>query len=398
MYRIRKLEVTRFRGLAAPATFTFGDRYHLVVGDNGAGKTNLLKLLAMITRLDFSPLVDESFEVAWEADTGDGGRVVGRVARELVGSPAAGGGRDRARWAWSLSLDTPGMSVQHGARQPVQGEGVRGSPGDPCGSFALWTMTSASDLWAGRGVRWQADRADEALGSFAALLGAVEPGGTMPFTPWLSAAAGAPIVAHFGEGAALNDEWLTSATAGNYLPIASGSIPWLEAVRRDFGATSITLRPKFDHRRPVDENHDIIQFRGCDVHATFSPHVAVSQDKLSFGQKRLLGLRYYLATGPEAPAIIDELSNGLHHTWVQALVGDLELRQSFLATQNPLLMDSVWWDSAEEAGRGIILCTRDGAHRWVWRQLNPAEATVFYEAWRTGIQQIHEVLKTEGWW
>lgn len=398
MYRIRKLDIRRFRGLAAPVSLTFGDRYHLIVGDNGAGKTNLLKLLAMVTRMDFSPLVDESFDLSWEGETDEGGKVEFAVTRTVSRMHSAeAGGRPSAKvaWSWTVAMDLNWAEVK---KSSAAEDGVAGSIEDPCGRG--WGANAASILqpWA---LDWQATRADEALGGFEALLGGgAEPGtGDLEsFAPGVVAKLDGREVYGFGPGVTLPESWPTAAASGDYQLIDSRSLPWLERVRLEFGAESLTLRPKFEHRRPVDAGVDIIQFRGCDIQISFSPHVQVSQDKLSFGQKRLLGLRYYLATSPEAPAIIDELSNGLHHTWVESLVKDLEPRQSFLATQNPLLMDSVWWDSAEEAGHGIILCTQDAEHRWVWRQLDASEAVTFYDAWRTGIQQIHEVLKTEGWW
>lgn len=403
MYRIRKLEVRRFRGLAGPVSLSFGDRYHLVVGDNGAGKTNLLKLLAMVTRLDFSPLANESFELSWEGEWGDGQRLVGSVRRELESAdplnrtPAS---TRRANWTWSVKFTDGGKRLRTVRRV---GQGMSGEGDDPAGVFSIVVALMRSS---NRGIppalfdHWSS-RADEALGSFQGLCH-----GVVDDDPLSQGARLEVVVGSGPEGATIGGfpglggsrRWAEAAGRGEYLALSSAEVSWLEQYRADVGAEAIQLRPRLSERKSLDAGVDEVTFRGCDLQVSFSAHVQVSQDKLSFGQKRLLGLRFYLSTAPAAPAIIDELSNGLHHTWVDSLIRDLEPRQSFLATQNPLLMDSVWWDSADEARRGIILCTQDAEHRWVWRQLGAADAATFYDAWTAGIQQIHEVLKTQGWW
>ena len=65
----------------------------------------------------------------------------------------------------------------------------------------------------------------------------------------------------------------------------------------------------------------------------------LDRDLLSYGQKRLLSFYWYLAVRADQPVVADELANGLHYEWIDACVNELSERQSFLATQNPLLMD-----------------------------------------------------------
>lgn len=79
------------------------------------------------------------------------------------------------------------------------------------------------------------------------------------------------------------------------------------------------------------------------------------------------------------------------------MLPELAERQSFLATQDPRLVDAVAWRSPEEVGRGFVVCARDAEHRWTWRQLDVTEAARFYAASRSG-DPPHRTLETEGWW
>lgn len=409
MFRVRTLTVNRFRGLAAQAVLQFGDRYHLIVGDNGAGKTNLLKLLAMVTRLDFAPLADESFDLAWDGVFDDGTRITGRVSREIGEGE---GGREGlpgrmepvVRWNWALTL-------REGEVETVvanEGQGSSGDAMDPTGAPVPRAFRpAAGEPWTLKHLRLhlaQSSRADEALGCFAAL---TEGKQEEPVTavPPLEIS-----VVRWGDGRrmalvgrnAIVGEAFESSFTERGATLGRGSLAWLDGAAVELEADSVNLRPRLERTKPLGDVQGALitetEYLGGDLEISFSPRVAVHHSKLSFGQKRLLGLRYYLSTIADAPAIIDELSNGLHHRWVESLIAELESRQSFLATQNPLVMDSVWWDSAEQAQQGIVLCTRNAEHRWVWRQLTAEEGVRFYEAWRAGIQQIHEVLKTESWW
>lgn len=398
MFRVHELHVERFRGVAEPVTLRFGPRYNLILGDNGAGKSNLLELIGMVTRLDFSALASEAFAFSWEASTDAGDRVVGRVRRDLepvtVREVMAHRFLRRVKWDWRIEF-------RIGEADPVAlvsaGAGEAGEAEDP--AAALWTQLP-TEMWLDwRLFDWIGARTDEALGSFRALTSPTEFEGRFSSSVIVWAETPTTTTTLIGSGNG-PDAWGQAVAAGTNPPLDSAELPWLDAARRDLGARNIQVTLRMQSRRPGSDDtvREIIEFSGCDLQIAFSEHVSVHHDKLSFGQKRLLGLRWHLSERPESPALVDELSNGLHHAWVETLVRELEPRQSFLATQSPLLMDNVWWESAEEAARGIVLCTRDTEHRWRWRQLAPEEAARFYTAWRAGIQQIHEVLRTEGWW
>jgi len=126
----------------------------------------------------------------------------------------------------------------------------------------------------------------------------------------------------------------------------------------------------------------------------------VHHDQWSFGQQRLLTIFWYLACSPDV-VVADELVNGLHWEWIEACVESIGERQVFIALQNPLLLEHVGVSSPQDARRMFVLCRtglHEGAHGMAWIQPDERQADRFYRAWSTGIQPVHEVLKTEGLW
>jgi len=95
----------------------------------------------------------------------------------------------------------------------------------------------------------------------------------------------------------------------------------------------------------------------------------------SYGQKRLLS---FFAISDPCPEVLiaDELVNGLHHEWIRACIDEVGDRQAFLTSQNPLLLDYLEFESAEDVQRGFVLCSRETtgeATQLVWRNPTTAE-------------------------
>lgn len=125
-----------------------------------------------------------------------------------------------------------------------------------------------------------------------------------------------------------------------------------------------------------------------------------THSSLSYGQKRLLSFFAISDACPEV-LIADELVNGLHHDWIRACIDEVGDRQAFLTSQNPLLLDYLAFDSAEEVQRGFVLCSREttgDTTQLVWRNPTPAEAAEFFAAYETGIQTVSEILIAKGFW
>ncbi len=93
--------------------------------------------------------------------------------------------------------------------------------------------------------------------------------------------------------------------------------------------------------------------------------------------------------------------NGLHHDWAQLCLDEIVERQSFLASQDPLLFDFLFFESEDEVRQSFIPCSleqRDGRGQFVWKNLDIESAASFYRAYKAGIQQVSEILYTKGLW
>ena len=102
----------------------------------------------------------------------------------------------------------------------------------------------------------------------------------------------------------------------------------------------------------------------------------VVHDRLSYGQKRLLTFFCYLDMCPDI-VIADELVNGLHHAWITTAIDAVGERQSFLTSQNPLLLDYLPITSPEQVRESFIFCRserRDRRPRWIWENMSAEDA------------------------
>ena len=128
---------------------------------------------------------------------------------------------------------------------------------------------------------------------------------------------------------------------------------------------------------------------------------SIFQDQhLSYGQKRLLTFLYYLECNPSI-VIADELVNGLHHAWIKECMEAIGERQAFLTSQNPLLLDYLFFTSVQEVKESFILCRTEAvgnSEKMIWRNLTDDEAAMFYSAYKVGIEHVGEILRTRGLW
>lgn len=115
----------------------------------------------------------------------------------------------------------------------------------------------------------------------------------------------------------------------------------------------------------------------------------------------MLAVLWYLETNGRL-LIADELVNGLHHEWIEAVVGMLSDRQAFLTSQNPLLFDFLKVQSAEQVERMFVMCESSederGSVTLRWRNMTADEARSFYEELAVGADFVSEVLLRRGLW
>jgi len=126
----------------------------------------------------------------------------------------------------------------------------------------------------------------------------------------------------------------------------------------------------------------------------------IPHDLLSYGQKRTLAFLYYLDVNQET-VIADELVDGLHHLWIEDSIEAIGARQSFLASQNPLLLDYLEFDSTSRVRSSFIQCQlKPGGERqrMIWSNMSEYDSERFFEAYQVGLQHVSEILRTKGLW
>jgi hypothetical protein len=124
--------------------------------------------------------------------------------------------------------------------------------------------------------------------------------------------------------------------------------------------------------------------------------------ELSFGQRRLIALIWRMGVGVNLPLLTDEMTNGLHAGWVQAIIDHLGPRQGFHAVQNPLLLDRYGpGEGPEEIAGRFVICTVEPGERgrqWRWRSPTSVECERLWAAYIAGYQHLSELLISEGLW
>ena len=197
-------------------------------------------------------------------------------------------------------------------------------------------------------------------------------------------------------------------TAQSSLVVPFENLGLLSKIPSLLGFTSGEVRPRLLERSQEGERITTT-FQGFDSLFQRTDGSEVSHVRLSFGQKRLFAFLWYLAmhgapgrAAAQLPIVADELINGLHHEWIEVCLERLRDRQSFLSSQHPLLLDHIPVESAERVRTTFVRCSLEagagGREQMVWRNFNEEEAGRFFTAYQTGIQQVSEVLRTEGLW
>lgn len=399
MLRLTSLTIHKFRNVE-PCTLEFSDAFNVLLGKNATGKTTLLKLIVAAINGDFGDFngaEDDDLDVAWEIfkDEDRTARVrYSRVPREVDESEVASIGPDR-RWtaAWELELhdgERRGLlKVSHENVYTWDDEKdvapVRS--GDE-GDTALSVLLMGGVLLGERAERIAHDfsgvftqrlsRFDEALEVFVWLVHSA----WSEFARPPNEPSGVPqLFFRRGEGDAFAE--------------------WTRQIAELLGYDELSLKPKLLEKSP----HGSLTTWTYDGFDAWLGRGATEQHhhKLwSFGQKRLFAFFWYLRTFRTLPVVADELLNGLHHEWIQACLDELYERQSFLATQHPMLLDHIPIDSAETARKTFVRCEsktgEDGRTQLHWRNFTADEAERFYRAYETNIQQVSEILRSEGLW
>lgn len=431
--KLTRLKVHRYRDVAPGTELVFSPSWNLVLGENGTGRTTLLELLSLALSADFSGLAQEEFSLEYalsfpgmalrvrvrnEPPSASRTPVAGDTSRfELVFPPAREPDAPPELEPFMelvLELDAPGPLLVMRADSAGVAWEVDGQPG--YAQSLRWALL-ARTVWVvlfmtaqylepevkgllkellRRTFLLAPARFDEALGTFQHIGttqygmerrgGDVFPIGLMSLPTWLPGLLRERVERELPSGPIVirHDEVERSflarfvALAG----FASGrfQMELLKQPRADDGG-----RLEFSHFGFGFTRHD---------------GTVLTHEQLGHGQKRLLSFLYYLDVNEDF-VIADELANGLHPRWVEAALGELGTRQSFLTSQNPALFEHLPLASAGEARASLVHCAlamREGRERKVWS--NPSEdvATRLFTAYREGRTPLAALLRTHGLW
>jgi len=398
--RLRSLKVHAFRDVRPGTELTFGDGFHLILGKNGTGKSTLVELLAAVSALGFRrPFFSETpFHV-------EASFVVGEIALHA-----------KIRRTFETDVVLPlGGPTTHEAAEVV----IRVEHRDP--PLCYWIQARTGK---GLGV-FTKDPGNGPATPVHELAWADDPLDLSLALPLLSAA-----FVKNADQSALDDHPAIPTAIARVFDSPGTAAPFDEALgtlrAMVGGGLAVLLSPKVQSHpwlppplhfegkgEPISlplSNHPLLksmleQLGFNDAIAYFGPGASTDSgwrysspsfqffrggkpvrrhDQLSFGQQRLFSFAWYLACNPDV-AIADELVNGLHSDWIDWCVDVLRDRQSFLTSQNPILVDTVPFESEEEIKRGIILCesVHDAEHdtnELRWRQLDERESELISRA------------------
>ncbi|MFO0561191.1 MAG: AAA family ATPase [Polyangiales bacterium] len=386
----------------------FDREINVILGKNGVGKTTLLNLLSNVLRWDFSAWNQRSFDVEYQFELGKWFwhvRVKNVRDRELDREGGAGYRAEVSLHARYEEFELRCESDRSGYRRVINGAERRFE------SVGLWPLFLFSahmdDAWSNSvgvvraplAISPDTTRFDEGLDVFRSMLGWIT--AERPLE-WRSDGPAAWRGNRALEGELwrwlLPEKLLAQPDAPvlvkhEQLGISQAFLEALDAVDvvANFGLPEVqhqgdttTVSVSSFELRMVRANGDVLR------HTSWS-----------WGQQRLVAFALYLAMNKHF-VVADELVNGMHHDWIALCRRELEHRQSFVTSQNPIFVDYVDLDSIEQIQRSFILCgvkeTSSGRTARTWRNMSEREATELWDARSSNFESTSETMRTRGWW
>jgi energy-coupling factor transporter ATP-binding protein EcfA2 len=418
--KLTRLKIESFRNVE-PCELRFGDGFNVLLGLNAAGKTTLLELIAAALSFDFSKFEDEAFAIEHDLSFSTW-TVTTSMRNERVARPTSEASvlqvRDEERLGLSAKLQIRSTTSVKALTVCADKSSIwtEDEPNERyplsryLGERGTQLLSWAADLANNEAFRkahderlWHwgdAQRFDEALDMFRSVTGpatSIEArlnpsAGTVR---WLSVAGLVP--QELLEAVRL--QMANMPADGQGLTISEESLGLLSRVRDLFGFKAARLEMRLESKTGT-RSSPMLKF--SDFRFMFEAHdgSVIRHEDLSYGQKRLLAFYYYLAASPMT-VIADELVDGLHHLWIDAAISAIGDRQAFLASQNPLLLDHLEFDSAEQVASTFITCRteRVGDDKHMsWSNMSTYDAERFFRAYQVDVQQVSEILLSKGLW
>jgi energy-coupling factor transporter ATP-binding protein EcfA2 len=420
--KLTYLRVDKFRHVRPGSRVEFGGQINAVVGRNGAGKTTLLSLVSALVRNNFHEFVRDEFELGFRL-------VDGEFALEGTLSNEVSANKDSAKLEFSGVCSYRDVSVHIESNATESTISYQGK------QFIGRSIVPAIDAQAHSFELIHAARFVLPGEDGLAAMRHGESGITIDmFQPSNQACT------RLSEGVETFLELFTRETnSHDQSPILGITFVRFEKpgwVRAGHHLTEAVLAPQL---KPPENYTDIITLDGTaqplaqfikvsqyiDARLILTKTSAMVKDgfgrlvfanplvrlttvsgneiphhQLSFGEKRLLAVLIKLYAYPST-IIVDELANGMHHSWLERcleLIEDLGT-QAFLTSQNPLLLD--WLPLSREtyaSTHGLVICELTESGEMIWRNLSEAEVDEFFKSLDVGLQHISEIMRNKGLW
>lgn len=413
--KIRTLKIHRHESVVPGTELRLDAHVNLLHGESGTGKTALLGLLAAIAGTDFSRLEGEAFDMVYEIGDGVFTAIVAIASEGHPQRSPIDGLPEPTAYTYKIGLhrvdggaiceifgDPEAMTVRVSGGEPRRlppsapfrrGFLTRALREPPAAAlfFGAWHLFN----WHGTAARF-----DESLDCFLAMTGRrpALAGVALPrpaeavfsFDPRASLRGGSLYsVDHYLPGGAIGRAIFdahrspageTHVVAADDEPgAAQDSLVFLGRAARLLGFRGASFHPEvtsYRHERATGTRHYAVH--GFTFRFTRDDETSIHHDQLSYGQKRLLALFYYLAAS-EHFMFADDPFHGLDPAWIPACMQAIGRRQCFLTAPDPRALAYLGFDSLDRVTQRSIVCEAEhGLFRW--RNIDAAAAAAVFRS------------------
>lgn len=383
---------------------------NLVLGQNGTGKTTLLELIVCAVNLNFDRYETEELEIAFEfEDPNLGASAKFRFSHTLAKPQYAELAPERETFARTIesiwNLQGAEFTLDHrNNRLAVAGQDLTPLPNtlellrtfhEGLGYLATALRNRSKNVYAFvamfaiRGLLLpRKARLDESLNYIANLISTE----SLVLT---NDTKRNDVQMNF-DTSVLRRALQKSFTGEQRALSTSSDVPFLADATRLFRGTDITAELSFNQAQPSAHSGTTYSYKGLNFILTRGRSI-ITFENFSYGQKRLLGALHYFSVNTDI-IVADELTNGLHHEWIDFLIKELGERQSFLTSQNPVLLDFLTFDSAADVSQRLIRCTMNDDGELHWCNIPSVEAEDFFITYSANMQQVGEIMRIQGLW